>query len=994
MTRTNPHRGIFSTASVMTLAIAGMCCPAAAAAQVASSPDPVQQTTPEGAPDSTASSGADGQRGARDAALESTQPEIVVTGFRSSINKALALKKNETGVVDTILAEDIGKFPDSNLAESMQRVPGVALSRSDGGEGKNISVRGLGAGFTRVRLNGMEGTSQTGSSDIYGAGNRGRSFDFNVFASELFSSLSVRKTMSADTEEGSLGATVDLQTARPLDYKQNFVAAVTAQGSYNDLSRKLNPRLSALVSKQFADGTFGVLGSIAWTHRNTREEGYSAVNILRATDDGGFCSPLGFVPQNPVTTPAKGTDAANCATGVPRTGNAAAYTAISKPNVFLPRIPRYVRSDQDYDRVGATAAIQWEPSADTKLSLDGLYSSFNVTRRDNYIAGLSFGRNAGANGKPNSSVLDVSVTPDGTAEYGLFNGVDVRSEGLLEKYTSTFKQLTLSGTQKFGDAFQLDGLVGFGRSVFNDPTRTTVSLDAVNVNGFSYDFRDNGHIPTIKFGVDVADPTSFAFAPSSPDGTVRGLIGTRFLRTVTDNKTAELNALYSVNRFLKLRFGAQYRESDFTSISRNRTSANAALVPALPAGTTIADVSRSISGFGRGLSGNVPSSWVAADYEKFNDIFHISDATGIFTQVGPDGGYVADNGEVREQVSGGYAQLELDGSNLAIPLRGNIGVRYVHTAQHTVGYVPQGNASTVITNNREYDDWLPSVNLTAEFTPELLLRFAASKVMSRPDLNQVTPGLSAFNPTLRTISGGNPNLDPIRANTADVSLEYYFGKGGLLSVGGFYKDIKTYIQSLQETTPFNTTGLPDSILAGTTSNPTDLFTVTRFANTPGGKLKGIEVNYQQPLTFLPGFLKNLGVLANFTHVTSKITYFLSGSSSTVTTNDLIGLSKNAYSGTLYYEDKKLSLRGTASYRGSYLRAVPSGGPDSDVLGNDPTFVVDASASYQLNGAVRITLEAQNLTDEHNSLYIDSVRHDPLYDVHNGRTITIGASFKY
>jgi TonB-dependent receptor len=144
---------------------------------------------------------------------------VVVTGFRASLNSALNVKKNTDGIVDVIKAEDIAKFPDANLAESLQRVPGVALARGDGGEGKQISVRGLNAGFTRVRINGIEAISATGASDINGSTNRSRAFDFSVFASELFNSLEVRKTSEAAIEEGSLGATVDLRAARPFDFK-------------------------------------------------------------------------------------------------------------------------------------------------------------------------------------------------------------------------------------------------------------------------------------------------------------------------------------------------------------------------------------------------------------------------------------------------------------------------------------------------------------------------------------------------------------------------------------------------------------------------------------------------------------------------------------------------------------------------------------------------------------------------------------------------------
>src|SRR5712671_7314822 len=144
--------------------------------------------------------------------------EVIVSGFRVSLEKALDEKKLSTAAIDTIKAEDIAKFPDSNLAESLQRIPGVSISR-DAGEGRNLTVRGLGAQFTRVRINGMEALTTTGATDSSGGNNRDRPFDFNVFASELFGSITARKTASADVDEGSLGATVDLQTARPFDYR-------------------------------------------------------------------------------------------------------------------------------------------------------------------------------------------------------------------------------------------------------------------------------------------------------------------------------------------------------------------------------------------------------------------------------------------------------------------------------------------------------------------------------------------------------------------------------------------------------------------------------------------------------------------------------------------------------------------------------------------------------------------------------------------------------
>ena len=179
-------------------------------------------------------------------APDAPAPDIVVTGFRASLNSALNAKRNASGVVDVIKADDIAAFPDTNLAESLQRVPGVSIAR-DGGQGRTITVRGLGPDFTRVRINGMEAQSTSTGTDSSGGVNRGRGFDFNVFAAELFNSLTVRKTASADVDEGSLGATVDLQTARPFDYKKLTIAG-SAEADYNDLSQSTKPRLTGLIA--------------------------------------------------------------------------------------------------------------------------------------------------------------------------------------------------------------------------------------------------------------------------------------------------------------------------------------------------------------------------------------------------------------------------------------------------------------------------------------------------------------------------------------------------------------------------------------------------------------------------------------------------------------------------------------------------------------------------------------------------------------------------
>src|SRR6187551_658337 len=219
------------------LASSALLLPQAARAQDASAAPATQETADDQAP----------------AADEPQGEEIIVTGFRASLGAAIDVKRDSVSSVDAIVAEDIAKFPDQNLGESLQRIPGVSIQR-DAGEGRAITVRGLGAQFTRVRLNGMEtvATSTDGAS-----ANRDRAFDFNVFASELFSSLVVHKTAEASLDEGSLGAVIDLNTGNPLAGHAGLTLAANVQGSYNDLSDNIGPRVSGLIAWRNDAGTFG-----------------------------------------------------------------------------------------------------------------------------------------------------------------------------------------------------------------------------------------------------------------------------------------------------------------------------------------------------------------------------------------------------------------------------------------------------------------------------------------------------------------------------------------------------------------------------------------------------------------------------------------------------------------------------------------------------------------------------------------------------------------
>jgi TonB-dependent receptor len=939
--------------------------------------------------------------------------DIVVTGFRASLNNALNMKRREAAAVDSIVAEDIGKFPDSNLAESMQRVPGVALARGDGGEGRNISVRGLGPAFTRVRINGMEGTAQTGSSDIYGAGNNGRSFDFNVFPTEIFSALSVRKTPSADVEEGSLGATVDLSAPKPLDQKDDFVLAATARGIYSELSKEVDPRASLLVSKKFDDGRFGILASVAYQKRHIREVGYSAVDILSADANGGFCSPLGYAPANtagqtPAQLASRGVTATDCSTGNPRTSSTAAYQTIQDlrradklttagSGAFLPRLPRYLNSEQNQERIGGSLTLQFQPDDDTDISIDALYSRFDVTRRDNYIAAVSFARNANNLGQPMTSVRDAQFDENGSLVYGLFDGVDVRSEGLVDHFVSTFKQTNLNFRHRFNDRLEITGLVGFNRSIWDGKKRLQTFIDAVDTDNFSIDFRDGGTTPVLGFGFDVNNPANFAYAPSLANGTVLGgfSLQGKPSKNKTDVLTSELNLTWTASEAFKIKAGSQYRRNEFRSTFLRPYTADS-LVRALPAGTTLADITTTISGVDKLWGNGAPSSWVAIDPDKWSSTFGFDSIRFCGVECG--GG----DSRVREEVASAYAMAQFDLEDaLGFAIRGDVGVRYVHTDMRSSGYInissptsPTGLAGQFKAASKVYDDWLPSANIVIEPMRNLLLRFSASKVLSRPELGLLTP-TSSITATTRNGSISNPALDPIRAKTFDAAVEWYFRPGSLLSAAFFYKDISTYIQSISSQIPFIDLGLPNELLTGSNTLPSEIFTISQPVNTPGGPLKGIELNAQIPFNFLHGFLGNFGVLANYTHVISKINYCLTsvnGVCTVSTKDDLIGLSPNTASATLYYEDEKFSIRTTGNFRDQFIRGIPASA-GSDLQGNAKTFYMDASASYNISDRLKVIVEATNLTDEQNRLYIDSTRQDTLFETRIGRTFTFGVNYR-
>ena len=887
--------------------------------------------------------------------------EIVVTGFRASLQSAVAAKRNESGVVDVIKAEDIADFPDLNLAESLQRVPGVAISRANG-EGRQISVRGLGSEYTRVRVNGMEAIATTGGTVNSGGTNRTRGFDFNMFASELFNSLTVRKSASADVEEGSLGATVDLQTARPFDYREPTLV-VGVQASYNDLARDVQPRFTLLASQQFLDGRFGALVSAAYEKRHILEEGANITRWSAGGANGGF--------NNASTI-----SGVTFGTGPGQINDASAATGL-----FHPRLPSYVQYDHNTERLGLTGSFQFRPDDQSTVTLDVLYSNVQSTRDEAQLQGIGLSR--GGAGKP-QSIIRSGVLDGRNIVAATIDAVDVRTQSAHDELETTFQQYTLTANRDWTDTFRTGFVGGYSKSFFDNPVSTIVTFDRANTNGFNYDFRTR--MPKIDFGFDLTNPANWSMNNGTSEVRIRP---SSVENTFT---TAKVFGEYDLNENLTLKAGIDYRKFTFSSRGMYRTTET--VVQTLTA-AELANVSRVFSGFGRdlGLPAGVATSWLAPDIDKFIATYNIYSNTGIYALTGLNnssarGQYI----DVDEADTGAYVQADFRFTAFGLPWRGDAGLRYVSTDQWSTGYAARATAIELVEAERTYDIWLPSANLAVDFTDTLVGRISAARTVARPSISTLTPGGDVgIQGSNFSYSAGNPNIDPTQSDNLDLSLEYYPDADSLFAVGVFFKNINTFVQSLAQDIPFNQLGLPESLLTGTAATPTTVFRTTQPINTDGGLLKGFELNAQKRLDFLPGWMENFGVQANYTYVDSQIEYITALTPVRTTIDEtLIGLSKHAANFTLYYETDRFSMRGSAAYRQGYLTAVPA--PDGNsVAGTNETLNFDAQASYNITPQLKVSIEGINLTDEFNDQYVDASNRLNVYS-HTGRQFF--ASLRY
>jgi iron complex outermembrane receptor protein len=880
-----------------------------------------------------------------DSALE----EVVVTGsFRDSLANAINIKRNSANAVDGIVADDIASFPDNNLAESMQRIPGVAISRS-GGEGRQISVRGLGPDFTRVRINGMEGIATTGGTDATGGNNRARSFDFNTFSSELFTNLAVTKTSSAETDEGSLGATVDLRAARAFDFN-DFVFTAGAKGGYNDQSKEVDPQFNFLIGNTFADGKFGALFSYSHSERTIEDTGTSTVRWSNATGER-----YGFL-------------------------NGAPITATHEINqAFHPRIPRYDIYKHDLTRDGASLSLQWRPSDATEISLDGLWAKFDATREELFMQGSLNGSQA-----QSMNVLDYEIQ-DNTLVYAKTEGARLLSENRYDEMSTDFSQVTLSAKHDFTDSFRINGLIGKSKSDFDNPIQNTVIMQANN-QAFTWDYR-NGN----------KSPLDFSGAAALTDPTLWNInsVRQRPQSTLNEYENAQLNFEYDINEQLTVKVGGAYKnftmETDQWAYANGEGVSCTATPPNTGCGVNIQADPNFIMPYnaGSGLGG----TWLLPNRAAIMNHYNLFDEEFVVTR---GSAY-----SVEEDTYSFYAQLDFN-FDIGVPVRGNVGVRQFETEQSSSSWVNLSGWQQIYVDHK-YDDVLPSLNLVVEPFEDFLIRFGASEGIARAGLGSLKSETSVtVTGTQPAVSAGNPFLKPTKARSYDLGFEWYFAEGALLNVAFFKKEIESHVQGLREGRIYTELGLPIELAVeacngsplgyGVNCNENMEWSTSVPLNGPGGDLDGYEISYQQPFSFLPGFWSNFGFIGSYTDVESEMDY-LDRNGNVQNTATLLNLSPSS-SATIYWENDVFSARVSVANRDGYLTNAIADANANYQNGTNKTTNVDANMSYQLDDNWKFTFEALNLTNEADDQWVESTGQRLSYYHKTGKQYYLGVQYKY
>ncbi|MDC9503183.1 MULTISPECIES: TonB-dependent receptor [unclassified Pseudoalteromonas] len=838
---------------------------------------------------------------------------IAVTGIRSSLRSSMLDKKASNVVTDGIKAEDLGKFPDLNVAESLQRITGVAIDRS-GGEGQAVTIRGFGPQFNTVLVNGRQIATDSA----------GREFNFDVLAADQITGADIYKSNSATLQEGGIGGTVNVTTARPFDFGGLHVIG-SVKGMYESLSEEVSPSASFLVSNTFNDDKLGVLFAITNQQRKLQNN-----QILTAGWRGG----------QTISNPQDG---------------------VLYDNAYIPRNWDQVVDEQDRERTNASLVLQYAPSDDITITVDGLISKFEVDSSVRDLASwFEPDRVGSATIDPETGTLLTF-----TQEVGLGNASGNPATDFVS-HTRNSRDVT---NKAFG--INVDWQVNESLKAKFDVSRSTAENDRAgndrfNVVGIinSYSFDGTGSVPTVQHD---------GFENGSlPDASLARLhyneIGNQFTDEdeITEIK-ADFEYVPDKGPVDRINFGAYRQEREKSSFQ-------------------IFGSQCQFCGYGT----EAPLDEI--DFEAYSASNYFPGLIDTFYSYDGDKmlDYLADQGfpveptlqnnryTINEDITSLYMDFTIGFDLADMPVTVNMGARYSETDIEVAAVqsfisdvIPTSDATlfqnvfgpaTDIQEGTSYSNLLPSFNVKLELQDNMILRFAAYDSITRPTMSQLSPA-TTFNEPRRqnlTASGGNPALKPFQSENWDISYEWYYNDANLFSFAVFSKEVDDFIVTLTGDETFDMTDRTGPDFACTTctdqtdaelNGSSEVYTVSRPQNGESATVTGYEIGVTH--MFENGF----GFIANATVVDSDIS--VDGDTSQTFALEGLGDSQNL---VLFYEQDNWQARVAFNNREGFLRLVDNGFNGEPV--NVETYGQwDISASYDINENFTIFAEGINITEE-------------------------------
>ena len=876
-----------------------------------------------------------------------TMDTVVVTGIRGGIERAIDTKKNSTSIVEAVSAEDIGKLPDVSIAESISRLPGVTAQRV-AGRAQVISVRGLSPDFATTLLNGRELVS-TGDN---------RSVEFDQYPAELMAGVTVYKTPDAALIGQGLSGTLDMRTVRPLDYDKSVIA-VSGRLQRNSLGSAANAdangnRFNVSFIGQSDDRKVG--WSLGYSHSDTPIQ----------ENQVGLYEPWQAIGDNWRPGVAAGTYYSDGIKALRRTG--------------------YTKRD------GIMGSLEFRPSDAWISTIDAFHSEDKQESTANQFE-VNLGDYNGGYGRIN--VTNTQVNGNGTFTGGSAANLYPLVRGMYNRRKDTINAFGWKNEFFVGRA-SIVADVSWSKADRNELSleNNTQLAPAPQLDTLNLAYSSNG-FSQLNPGLDYSDPTKLFLRNT--------IYGSGYGKTprVADEMTsfrlgANVPAPEGMTWLSGIDFGLNYADR-----SKQKRQPEGNINVGAQGDTAIGSefqyglVDLGFAGVGLIPSWDVPGA--VAKYMTFNPVENLN--------------YLIPKAwTVNETITTGYLRANIDTDWGSVPVRGNIGLQLQHVDQSSAsnywdGSRPAGQEVQPINKGKKYTDVLPSLNLAFSLSNDQTLRFALAKQVARPRVDQLRSSLEFGVDTSKPIpvpgaGGGNPELDPWRANALDISYEKYFGTKAYVAAAVFYKELTSYIYTqTRDGYDFSDLLAGYVLPPGITTPPQTTGNYTAPYNGKGGKMQGLELTASLPFNLWSQALDGFGIVASASFTDSNIKIRDPESASSVGSGDisLPGLSKSVYNFTAYYERNGFEARINNRRRSDFIGEI--GNFDGArtlryVVGENQT---DAQIGYSFGeGAWKglgVQLQVYNLTDSSYRTYAGT-KDRPLEYIKWGRTVLLGVSYKF